>query len=188
MLRIIPADRRAGGVRPRRARERPCRRAGRPAPAASGRALDPARVPSPGRGSPRARRRHAAAGAGDGARQRRPEHRSRWGSVAWQGCPSSRSGPSFRYWVTERFGLQAHLGFGGEEDFRSSTTWGTCDSSRRSSSRSVTSATMPSTSARMPVAGSALMRTDIGDVPTRTCGRPASAASSSGSAAPRGSR
>jgi hypothetical protein len=27
-------------------------------------------------------------------------------------------GPSFRYWATERFGLQAHLGFGGEDDFR----------------------------------------------------------------------
>ena len=27
-------------------------------------------------------------------------------------------GPSFRYWATERFGLQAHLGFGGEDDLR----------------------------------------------------------------------
>lgn len=27
-------------------------------------------------------------------------------------------GPSFRYWITERFGLQAHLGFGGDDDFR----------------------------------------------------------------------
>lgn len=27
-------------------------------------------------------------------------------------------GPSFRYWATERFGVQAHLGFGGEDDFR----------------------------------------------------------------------
>jgi hypothetical protein len=26
-------------------------------------------------------------------------------------------GPSFRYWMTDRFGLQAHLGFGGDEDF-----------------------------------------------------------------------
>jgi hypothetical protein len=27
-------------------------------------------------------------------------------------------GPSFRYWATERFGLQAHLGFGGEDNLR----------------------------------------------------------------------
>lgn len=26
-------------------------------------------------------------------------------------------GPSIRYWMTERFGLQAHLGFGGDHDF-----------------------------------------------------------------------
>jgi hypothetical protein len=26
-------------------------------------------------------------------------------------------GPSFRYWMTDRFGLQAHLGFGGDQDF-----------------------------------------------------------------------
>lgn len=26
-------------------------------------------------------------------------------------------GPSFRYWMTDRFGLQAHLGFGGDRDF-----------------------------------------------------------------------
>ena len=38
------------------------------------------------------------------------------GGVA--GLSDFEIGPSFRYWVTERFGLQAHLGFGGEEDFR----------------------------------------------------------------------
>lgn len=26
-------------------------------------------------------------------------------------------GPSFRYWVNDRFGVQAHLGFGGDNDF-----------------------------------------------------------------------
>ena len=26
-------------------------------------------------------------------------------------------GPSFRYWVNDRFGMQAHLGFGGDSDF-----------------------------------------------------------------------
>ena len=26
-------------------------------------------------------------------------------------------GPSFRYWMTDRFGVQAHLGFGGDSDF-----------------------------------------------------------------------
>lgn len=26
-------------------------------------------------------------------------------------------GPSLRYWMTDRFGLQAHLGFGGDKDF-----------------------------------------------------------------------
>jgi hypothetical protein len=26
-------------------------------------------------------------------------------------------GPSLRYWINERFGLQAHLGFGGDRDF-----------------------------------------------------------------------
>jgi hypothetical protein len=26
-------------------------------------------------------------------------------------------GPSLRYWITERFGIQGHLGFGGDQDF-----------------------------------------------------------------------
>ena len=26
-------------------------------------------------------------------------------------------GPSFRYWINDRFGVQAHLGFSGDDDF-----------------------------------------------------------------------
>ena len=37
------------------------------------------------------------------------------GGVA--GLSDFEIGPSFRYWVTERWGLQAHLGFGGDDDF-----------------------------------------------------------------------
>ena len=39
------------------------------------------------------------------------------GGVA--GLSDFEIGPSFRYWINDRFGVQAHLGFGGEEDFRS---------------------------------------------------------------------
>ena len=38
------------------------------------------------------------------------------GGVA--GLSDFELGPSLRYWINERFGVQAHLGFGGEEDFR----------------------------------------------------------------------
>ena len=38
------------------------------------------------------------------------------GGVA--GLSEFEIGPSFRYWINERFGVQAHLGFGGEDDFR----------------------------------------------------------------------
>lgn len=37
------------------------------------------------------------------------------GGVA--GLSEFEIGPSFRYWMTDRFGLQAHLGFGGDHDF-----------------------------------------------------------------------
>ncbi|HTV01321.1 MAG TPA: hypothetical protein VMF13_12310, partial [Luteitalea sp.] len=37
------------------------------------------------------------------------------GGVA--GLSEFEIGPSFRYWATERWGVQAHLGFGGDDDF-----------------------------------------------------------------------
>ena len=37
------------------------------------------------------------------------------GAVA--GLSEFELGPSFRYWINERFGVQAHLGFGGSDDF-----------------------------------------------------------------------
>lgn len=41
-----------------------------------------------------------------------------FGLGAVGGLSEFEIGPSFRYWMTERFGLQAHLGFGGDQDFR----------------------------------------------------------------------
>ena len=37
------------------------------------------------------------------------------GGVA--GLSEFEIGPSFRFWINERFGVQAHLGFGGDQDF-----------------------------------------------------------------------
>lgn len=37
------------------------------------------------------------------------------GAVA--GLSEFEIGPSFRYWINDRFGVQAHLGFGGDQDF-----------------------------------------------------------------------
>lgn len=56
-----------------------------------------------------AQRRRAARSAGPNIGQ------AGLGAVA--GLTEFEIGPSFRYWVNDRFGVQAHLGFGGDSDF-----------------------------------------------------------------------
>lgn len=68
---------------------------------------------APGDRAPRAllvqgRRRAASAGPNIGA----------VGLGAVAGLSEFEIGPSFRYWITERFGVQAHLGFSGDDRFR----------------------------------------------------------------------